>query len=710
MTEIIKTLIFAGVAVVISLAATFVAWPRTSEQSDSQAGSALFEQFTDPLVASSMKIVTFDEETGQLSTFEVRKDRETEQWTIPSRDGYPADALEQMKNAANAFVGLKILDIQTDKAEDHDDLGVAEPALEDLTVGDEGVGRLVNFKNSDQETIASLIIGDALKDDPSQRFVRIPGQDPVYVVRLDDSSLTTSFRNWIDNDLLQLSSIDLANLEFLDYNASLALAGQITLTRNYTADVALEGTEWKLNSFKEYDPSRPGSAPVTVDLSTLAPLNKAKLDELKTALDDLKIADVVRKPDGMSATLRANQSLLTDKDAVRSLAQRGFYPISVGPNREVEIFSANGELDVSLNNGVKYVLRFGNISGVEDSIADGDAEADAGVNRYLLVTTMLDDSQFPAPELKSVPKTVEEMKAMLAPPEDAAPVEEIKANPIVDSKPKETSDPAETEAETEAETKANDGGEPTTPDVTAPEANKEADPTADTNQPEPKPEAEPEPAAETSDDSASDADDPSKTDNAEADTACGDTQSNGSGEVSDKGQTQQESDTAKADDQPADPQPPTKSAKSDTPDPETQKGVDNPPQTPAPQTPAPEAKPPTDGALPTAPATVEPTADDETLTEEELLEMLEAEQEKTIKENQRMMDERKDRLDAAERRVRDLNARFADWYYVIPEETYSKLRFKRDELFEQPGGAVPGLPPSPINGLPQFNFPGAPGN
>ena len=32
----------------------------------------------------------------------------------------------QMKNAANAFVALKVLDTQTDKAEDHDDLGVAE--------------------------------------------------------------------------------------------------------------------------------------------------------------------------------------------------------------------------------------------------------------------------------------------------------------------------------------------------------------------------------------------------------------------------------------------------------------------------------------------------------------------------------------------------------------------------------------------------------
>ena len=40
-------------------------------------------------------------------------------------------------------------------------------------------------------------------------------------------------------------------------------------------------------------------------------------------------------------------------------------------------------------------------------------------------------------------------------------------------------------------------------------------------------------------------------------------------------------------------------------------------------------------------------------------------------------------LEAAQKRVRELNARFADWYYVIPEETYTKLRIKRDELFEE---------------------------
>ena len=38
-----------------------------------------------------MKIVTFDDETGQLSTFEVRKDPETEEWTI-RREMVAADA------------------------------------------------------------------------------------------------------------------------------------------------------------------------------------------------------------------------------------------------------------------------------------------------------------------------------------------------------------------------------------------------------------------------------------------------------------------------------------------------------------------------------------------------------------------------------------------------------------------------------------------
>ncbi|WP_437226984.1 DUF4340 domain-containing protein [Planctomicrobium sp. SH661] len=47
-----------------------------------------------------------------------------------------------------------------------------------------------------------------------------------------------------------------------------------------------------------------------------------------------------------------------------------------------------------------------------------------------------------------------------------------------------------------------------------------------------------------------------------------------------------------------------------------------------------------------------------------------------------------ERVKAGEKRVADLNARFADWYYVISEEVFDKLKLKREELIE-PVAVVP---------------------
>ena len=168
--------------------------PTTSlEEGPTLVNTMLFDTFKDPLTAASMKVVTFDEGQGTLDTFEVRKDRETGVWTIPSRDGYPADAVDQMRDAANALVELKILEAVFAEPKDHKEFGVVEPNLEDLNVGDEGVERLVTFKDVDQKTLASVIVGDAVKDRPGQIFVRKPNQDPVYVVALDDKPFTTKF-------------------------------------------------------------------------------------------------------------------------------------------------------------------------------------------------------------------------------------------------------------------------------------------------------------------------------------------------------------------------------------------------------------------------------------------------------------------------------------------------------------------------------------
>ena len=643
MSEAKKTLTFCGVAAVVASLATFVAWPSATKPANERAGQMLFAEFKDPLTAASMKIITFDEEQGKLDTFEVRKDRETELWTIPSRDGYPADAIEQMKVAANSLVDVKILDVQTTNAEDHDDLGVMEPKMEALEVGDEGVGRLVTFKNEKQDTLASMIIGDPVKDDDTKRYVRIPNQDPVYVIKFDDSSLTTNFTDWIEDDLLQLSSIDIDQIEIKDYSASLGQRG-ISLNRRYTAVIDQDNNDWKLAKLAEFDEKDPRKEAVNRELTGDEPLNKTKLNEMKNALDDLKIVGVFRKPEGVSETLKASKDLLSDQEAITSLAQRGFYPIDVGPDGQAEILSANGELSVSLDGGVKYLLRFGNIAGVSGGAeSEGDEEeADSGVNRYLFVTTMVDQSKFPAPELQPVPQTLEELDELMNPPAEEEAVPERDA-------------PSAEEEEAPADV----GSVQQNPTVTA-------DENAEMSADEP---------SESADTEEAPAEAPAE------EVSEGETEASGEGEATGSGQAQ------------------TGESESD------EDGAAEPTET--------EEEPAAEDAEESNSDDAEMASEDASepepeMTEEEREELLEATQEKITKSNQRLLDARKDQLAEAEKKVGDLNARFADWYYVIPETTYTQLSISQEDLMkveskeEAPAG-------NPMQGGPQLQMPGFPG-
>ncbi len=175
----------------MALVAAFFVTRSPEPEKESIIGQPLFAAFTDPLAASIMRITTFDEEQGLLDKFEVAKNEQTGVWSLPSRDNYPADAAEQMKGAANALVGVKVLNIETESSEDHAKLGVVEPKLEALQPGDTGVGRLVVLKGQKNTTLASVIVGNAVKGSEGKRYVRVPDQDPVYVVTLDDKPLST---------------------------------------------------------------------------------------------------------------------------------------------------------------------------------------------------------------------------------------------------------------------------------------------------------------------------------------------------------------------------------------------------------------------------------------------------------------------------------------------------------------------------------------
>ncbi len=689
MNEGTKTGIFWVVAVVMLGIATLVAWPPTNEsETGGFVGKPLFEEFKDPLAAASLKIVTYDEVDATLQSFEVRRDKESGQWTIPSRKGpnnkgYPADAVDHMKEAANSLVDLKVLDIQSENPEDHEGLGVAEPKLEELKRGDEGVGRLVTLKDESQKTLASLIIGDKLKDEPEKVYVRKPGQDPVYVVKLDDTPLTTRFQDWIEEDLLKLSSIDIDTMEIKDYSANLGASG-ISLQRNYAATVVMDGSQWKLDKLLKYSETNPLADPTPVAVKPGETLNATKLNDMKNALDDLKIVDVVRKPAGISENLRADKDLVSDQEALESLARRGFYPLQTSDGGEYEMISANGELTVSLKNGVQYLLRFGNVSGLTDEAdqeaKEGDEATAGGVNRYLLVTTQVNESKFPAPQLREIPQNLDDLRKLLGetkPRAEPAKSDDDAGKEAVENKA------AEKEDASEAEMKQDEAAEKSEA-VEEPKAEEEAK----------VEEAKSEEPAKADDEAAAE---PKSNSDSETSAESGESELEGSGEASGQGEAQEEV-AVDADDEvePAtEAAPAEKSAEADD---AAKESAD---QTPDAEKAAPEKKD----------TETKETSASEELSEEEMLERLASEQEKITKANQRMLDERKDKLEVARRAVRDLNARFADWYYVIPEETYRKLRLSREELFQsdQPDAANPaaGFPGGP-GAMPQFNF-GPPG-
>jgi len=67
---------------------------------------------------------------------------------------------------------------------------------------------------------------------------------------------------------------------------------------------------------------------------------------------------------------------------------------------------------------------------------------------------------------------------------------------------------------------------------------------------------------------------------------------------------------------------------------------------------------------------------------------------------------RNDEMDAARKKVLELNARFSEWYYVVSDSVYQKLKISRQDLIKKkealPTPGMPNLNPTGGLQLPQF--------
>ncbi|MFN7843188.1 MAG: DUF4340 domain-containing protein [Pirellula sp.] len=633
MNEGSKTGVFALIAGAVALLA-WATTPRNTVDPSTTAtmGKLLFEDFKDPLEAAWLKIVKFDPNQQSTVEFEVAKDSKSGLWSIPSREGYPADASKQMAEAATLFIGLKSLDVASEKRTDQELFGVLEPSTQ-REQGGEGVGMLVQMRDSKNNMLVDIIIGK--ETDDKKRFLRAPNEDVIYVADINTQPLSTDFKQWIESDLLKLSSNDIDSIGIKDYQLLPTQQG-LALSRNYEADINfLSATgQWAPKQISTYG----SEGKVDRVLKDDEQLNATRLNEIKSTLDRLILADVAKKPTGLAADLKGNRKQLGD-EALVSLSKRGFYPDPQQKEGDVvEFYAENGELIVSLRNGVQYVLRLGGSAGADMSqpIVAGE-EGKISINRYLLVTCRLDESKIPEAILEKVPETVEELKALEALKKEAgAAVPGIGAIPFGTDAPMpavpQSLDPQTPVAPPATDTPVKDPA--TTDPAVSPAAGDGTVPATEPPQPP--------------------ANDPPK------EPLAGSASSSSTKLVSVRAQDGE--------------QPPVEAASQQ----ETQ---------------------PTQDATAPVPSVADKPAEQD-VTEEEWKERLTVKKEEVAKSNQRKLEERAEKLNLAKNKVAELNRRFADWYYIISEEDYRKLKIKEEDLI-QPKSATP-APPTAPPGLPGF--------
>jgi len=410
-----KTLAFVAVALVLTGAAVVRLPDRRGGALDDfkDQGQFFFPEFKDPFACTDLEVVEYDNATATARQFKVMfKDGK---WVIPSHHNYPADAKDRLAKTAGGVMDLKKDTIRSDRAEDHESLGVLDPL--DLKAPLKGRGKRVTLRDKSEKVLADFIIGNEVRDRPGMRYVRVPNSKRTYGVQVK-AELSTRFADWIETNLLKLDASHVRSITFDNHKVD-PERGQI-----------LQGEVVKIER-------KDGGAPWTLDKEIPAgqELNTEKLSALTSALSDLKIVGVRPKPPGLSRDLKvsaSNDVKPTTNAEANSLIQRGFYPL-----RDGRLVSNQGDVVVRTDEGAVYTLRYGEVVlGTGESVEAGgkdegkaDAKkADPGTteNRFLMVTVGFDPSLIPAPEKPKEPLVIPDDPFQKA-PDDPKRVAEEKA-------------------------------------------------------------------------------------------------------------------------------------------------------------------------------------------------------------------------------------------------------------------------------------------
>ncbi len=389
MNETAKTIGFLSAAALLVALASITGPGKVENALFDDEGQVLFADFTDASAASELVVASYDDASTEIRNFNVKRD-EKGIWTIPSHNGYPADAKTRMAKSATMMLGMKRDRVISDQVDDYARCGVVDP--EEQSLETKGRGTKVTFKNQGGQDLASLIIGKELEGNSGMHFVRLPNKKRVYAAKFDNQ-LSTKFSDWIETDLLKAKSWDIAKVTFDNYSVD-EQQGQIVQGDRIVANKD-DASKWVVEGIEDGKET-----------------NEEKVREVADSLGQIKIVGVRKKPAGLDSRLQTKPGMT---DAL-SLQSKGYFLL-----RDGSIRSNEGDLLFETKSGVRYTLRFGEIVyGEGDAVTSGAEEAKpkeakpseegpqplAGNNRYLLVSAELDESLLKKPSGLRMPAEV----------------------------------------------------------------------------------------------------------------------------------------------------------------------------------------------------------------------------------------------------------------------------------------------------------------
>lgn len=338
MNETVKTLCFAGAALILAFTAARLQPERRTPSILSDQGEIFYPEFKDPKVVTTIEVVDYDEATATARPFKIEQQKG--RWIIPSHYSYPVDVGARLAAVAAGLMNLKKDQVVSDSVQDHARYGVIDP-LDDKSASLQGRGKRVTLRDASKATVADFILGRKVEGKEGYRYVRVPGQKRVYAVRTD-ADPSAQFSDWVNSAILRIPAANIRRISILSYSVDERLGG---LTNLENVVLTQEGGEWKLA----------GGAP-----------NLNAVRGLTGTLENLKIVDVKPKPPSLAQGLRDGRLELSLETAL-SLRQRGFV---LAPNGR--ILANEGEMSVETTGGLVHTLRFGEIA--------------TGENRYLFAT------------------------------------------------------------------------------------------------------------------------------------------------------------------------------------------------------------------------------------------------------------------------------------------------------------------------------------